>query len=175
MSNSYNINQLIPQDELMHHGIKGQKWGKRKYQNKDGSLTPEGRARYGSKEAFEKVYPAEVNAKIKSTSKTMRNLSDSADELNKIETKRVSKKTKKINAAIDAQVKEHVSKMSDEELKAAVNRLNMEERYTQVMQNRNHIQAGESHVGKFLDGTATALVLASTGLSIALMIRELKK
>ena len=32
---------------LMHHGIKGQKWGERNYQYEDGSLTPEGRERYG--------------------------------------------------------------------------------------------------------------------------------
>lgn len=32
---------------LQHHGIKGQKWGMRRYQNTDGSLTAEGRARYG--------------------------------------------------------------------------------------------------------------------------------
>jgi hypothetical protein len=34
-------------DELYHHGIKGQKWGIRRYQNPDGSLTPEGLKRYG--------------------------------------------------------------------------------------------------------------------------------
>ena len=33
---------------LAHHGIKGQKWGIRRYQNEDGSLTPEGRERYGT-------------------------------------------------------------------------------------------------------------------------------
>ena len=33
--------------ELQHWGIKGQKWGVRRYQNKDGSLTPEGKKRYG--------------------------------------------------------------------------------------------------------------------------------
>ena len=32
---------------LEHHGILGQKWGVRRYQNKDGSLTSEGRERYG--------------------------------------------------------------------------------------------------------------------------------
>lgn len=34
---------------LAHHGIKGQKWGVRRYQNPDGSLTPEGEKRYGIK------------------------------------------------------------------------------------------------------------------------------
>jgi len=33
-------------DELMHFGIKGQKWGVRRYQNEDGTLTEEGKKRY---------------------------------------------------------------------------------------------------------------------------------
>lgn len=36
-------------NELYHHGIKGQKWGVRRYQNPDGSLTTAGRIRYGRK------------------------------------------------------------------------------------------------------------------------------
>lgn len=31
---------FLNEDELYHHGIKGQKWGVRRYQNPDGSLTP---------------------------------------------------------------------------------------------------------------------------------------
>lgn len=38
-------------DELMHFGIKGQKWGVRRFQNKDGSITPKGKKRYENDEA----------------------------------------------------------------------------------------------------------------------------
>lgn len=36
---------ILRTDVICHHGILGMKWGIRRYQNKDGSLTPEGRAR----------------------------------------------------------------------------------------------------------------------------------
>lgn len=42
----------ISYTDLYHHGIKGQKWGVRRYQNKDGSLTPAGQKRYDDKEAY---------------------------------------------------------------------------------------------------------------------------
>ena len=32
-------------NELYHHGVKGMKWGQRRYQNKDGSLTSQGKKR----------------------------------------------------------------------------------------------------------------------------------
>ena len=37
---------FISDEELYHYGIKGQKWGVRRYQNDDGSLTPSGKKRY---------------------------------------------------------------------------------------------------------------------------------
>ena len=42
---------------LAHHGIKGQKWGVRRYQNKDGSYTDEGRKRRGIGSRLPKITP----------------------------------------------------------------------------------------------------------------------
>lgn len=49
----------LSKKELYHHGVKGQKWGQRNYQNEDGSLTAAGREHYGyGKRVAKKVYSA---------------------------------------------------------------------------------------------------------------------
>lgn len=40
---------FLREEDLMHHGIKGMKWGVRRFQNEDGSLTSAGRKRYSGK------------------------------------------------------------------------------------------------------------------------------
>lgn len=42
-------------DTLAHHGIKGQKWGVRRFQNTDGSLTAAGKQRYGTGNQMGKI------------------------------------------------------------------------------------------------------------------------
>ena len=162
-------------DELVHYGVKGQKWGRRRYQNKDGSLTPEGRKRYGSEENFEKQYPAEQKAVLTGTKKAV----DGAKEINRVSREMNSEHTRKLqkkaDKAVEEAVRERARKMSDQELREAVNRLNMEENYTRMMQNRERIDMGESKASKFMDHAATALTVTSTALSIALAIKELNK
>ena len=42
-------------DTLAHHGIKGQKWGVRRFQDQNGTLTPEGRERYRSDQGTREI------------------------------------------------------------------------------------------------------------------------
>lgn len=61
---------IILNDELYHHGVKGQKWGIRRYQNYDGSYTKAGLKRYyAAKEKYDKAEDRVKRAK-ESGSKT---------------------------------------------------------------------------------------------------------
>lgn len=48
------VNSFKMEDTLVHHGILGQKWGVRRYQNEDGSLTALGKKHVGQKNTAEK-------------------------------------------------------------------------------------------------------------------------
>ena len=85
----------ISSDELYHHGIRGQKWGVRHYQNPDGSYTPAGLARYGRgvKAAGKKLVTAPRNSYVSTTTnKYRKNYGD-----NDVRTKRSAELDKKIS------------------------------------------------------------------------------
>ena len=60
--------------ELYHHGVKGQRWGIRRYQNKDGSLTPYGKKRY-----------AKELAKLEAEKKRVRQYEQTAKKMSKLD------------------------------------------------------------------------------------------
>lgn len=49
---SMKLNNFTDYDFLCHHGILGMKWGVRRYQNKDGTLTEAGKMHYGIKKGY---------------------------------------------------------------------------------------------------------------------------
>lgn len=88
-------------NSLQHHGIMGMRWGVRRYQNKDGSLTPAGKKRA---------------AKLK-------------DEYTDLTGKRlIRKSTAKTNNTTDQNKKKSIRDMSDDEIKNKINRLENEKR-----------------------------------------------
>lgn len=55
--------KVIREKEFAHFGIKGMKWGQRRYQNKDGSLTPAGKKRYADTD-ITKLSDADLSKRI---------------------------------------------------------------------------------------------------------------
>lgn len=89
-------------DYLVHHGILGMKWGVRRYQNKDGSLTAEGRKRYLNddgtyNETAKKEIPltAQTNAELQQTVTRM-NLERQYRQLSEEERKRNESRVAKV-------------------------------------------------------------------------------
>lgn len=77
------------ENELYHHGVIGMKWGVRRYQNKDGSLTAAGKKRQGKSQSPNKT----IKNQRKSDLKKRRTMSD-ADLKKKIERLKLEKQFK---------------------------------------------------------------------------------
>lgn len=146
---------------IKHHGIKGQKWGVRRFQNKDGSLTDAGRKRYGD--------GTSVNDYEKALNRT-KTISEGVDEVRKFK----SSSDKLKDGKVEKEVRKKVSEMSDKELQQAVQRLNMEENYTRMMVNRDRINRGQDYINNVLDLSSVALKGATTALTIAVLLKQLK-
>ena len=110
------------QGELYHHGIKGQKWGVRRFQNKDGSLTPAGKRRYDEPNVGRKTSES-VTIDGQTFKVYGRNNKQYADK--------VAKKAKDMGATVsrESKVKEKKQKTYKIPETKSLHRLKLEEKY----------------------------------------------
>lgn len=103
-------------DYLQHHGIKGQRWGHRRFQRNDGSLTPAGENRYSSRQQRK----ADKKAKRLERDTTIKNAREKDETLRRAErdaaAKMIMSKGKGREAAFSAYQKARDERISNDKV-----------------------------------------------------------
>lgn len=193
---------VIVNGELYHHGVKGMRWGVRRYQNDDGSLTERGKKRYLKEDAERR----ELERKTKVSEFNRASKGKLAEDLikeealalenekkwNSLKPKEKSgiEKTKDlIDSTADAarsvksllnmipkkktQNSMDLSGMSDKEMREAINRAMLEKQYSDMFAPQAKPK-GREYVRTALEIGGSVLAVGSTALSIALAVKGLK-
>lgn len=146
-------NVKMENNELCHHGVKGMKWGVRRYQNKDGTLTKAGQRRYNK----------EVE-RLKQESRTLTNKKRTAQKLERLESMRKKVKEKEVDynktygpkkpfkkslvKKKESQKEEKSEPISDEELRRRNQRLMLERDNLQLNQQISNLTPKKVSAGK---------------------------
>lgn len=161
---------------LYHAGIKGMKWGVRRYQNKDGTLTDAGRKRYArdqrenaGKKKGNKVGEADPNRWVKEDRERTKKVVDSTSGLTR-ELKNINdssiKKTRADRPKMD------LSNMTDKQMRDEINRAMLERQYNDMFAPQKSTK-GREYVSTVLEVGGSVLAVTSSALGIALAIKEL--
>lgn len=184
---------MYEQHYLRHWGIKGMKWGVRRYQNEDGTLTELGQRRY-ARDAKEKEYGSydEGSGKYykmvgKKNQKERKDLDVDANRYVREDTERekaIVDSTRQLagnlKTATDASIrnaksnkpKMDLSNMSDKDMRDAINRAMLERQYSEMFAPQQSTR-GREIVSQTLETAGNILAITGSALGIALSIKAL--
>lgn len=173
--------------ELYHWGVKGMKWGVRRYQNKDGSLTDAGRKRYArdAREQGYKDYNESTGTYSKKTKKGRQDLDFDANKYAKQDyqraknlsdnTAQATRNLRELNSKAlrnKPKSKMDLSNMTEKEMRDQINREILERQYNDMF-NPRKVSKGRNFVNNFLEYAPETLAVASSALAIVLSVKEL--
>ncbi len=179
---------LTSDGELYHWGIKGMKWGVRRYQNSDGTLTERGKKRYARdareqdwkigddgiartkhKKGAGQVKDPDPNRWVKEDLERSKRLAD--------ESTNMARNAKNLTDSISRNAKKptmDLSNMTDQEMRAKINRAMLERQYNDMFAEPTKAARGREHVSQILEVGGNALAVTATALGIALAIKQLR-
>lgn len=152
-------NRKCDVDFLEHYGTLGMKWGERRYQNKDGSLTEEGRRHWGvgpartKRKSFRLETPEERRNRI--VLKQKRKEKKKEEKVEKQEQKNIEKKIRLINKGDREEIYRNRKLFTDEELRYALNRIELTEKFG--TSNKNFIEQKVDKVRNFAKDPLTTI------------------
>lgn len=165
-------------NELYHYGVLGMKWGVRRYQNRDGSLTAEGKKRYNrdiaenlakKKDSRIDTSSPDPNRWVKEDIERSKRVIDSGSDLI-----RQAKSIERDTSPRSTKKRLNVSNMSDKELRDKINRELLERQYSDMFGEEAKVSRGRRFTRETLEIAGTALAATSSVLGIMLAIKQLK-
>lgn len=160
---------------LSHHGIKGQRWGVRRFQNEDGSLTSIGQKRYGDPD-YKKDYDESdkdqltrdykradaeaAKAILDGASKSANDAANTIGNIGKNKSKVVNEKSYEY--------------LTDAQLREKINRLSMEKSYGELTGDAKRVRSGADWTREILQTTGAVVGIAGTVAGIVLAINKIK-